>query len=64
MARKATTTNAASSKTTTSKKAGKTSAETLSSESDHAQAAYFNWLGRGAPLWDDQRDWFSVKKGS
>jgi len=64
MAQKATTTKTAPKKTTaTAQRTSATSAKTSLSDAEHAQAAYFNWLKRGAPLWDDQSDWFSVKKG-
>jgi len=39
--------------------AKKPKAAALSGE-DHERAAYLNWLNRGAPLWDDQRDWFEA----
>jgi hypothetical protein len=26
-----------------------------------SEAAYFNWINRGRPLNDDQRDWFEVE---
>ena len=28
---------------------------------DQATAAYYQWLHRGAPLWDDQKDWYAVE---
>ncbi|MDT8318539.1 MAG: DUF2934 domain-containing protein [bacterium] len=56
----------AATKTTTTKKsttkAGsrkKTGAAALSRE-EHERLAYFNWLNRGAPIGDDQRDWFET----
>ena len=36
------------------------SKSSMLSYEDHERAAYFNWLKRGAPLWDDQQDWYSV----
>ncbi len=30
------------------------------SREEHEKAAYFNWLNRGAPAGDDQRDWFET----
>jgi len=39
----------------TTKKAGSTLSQT-----DHESSAYFNWLNRGAPIGDDQRDWFDT----
>jgi len=55
-ATKAMTTKKSTARTRTTKKE-KTTA--LSGE-DHERSAYLNWLNRGAPLWDDQRDWFET----
>jgi len=41
---------------------GRKKSATSFSHEDHAVAAYFNWLNRGAPVGDDQHDWFSVTK--
>lgn len=51
-------------KSTAAKKTG-TTAKTKKSkinfnQQEHEIAAYFNWLNRGAPVGDDQHDWFSV----
>ena len=52
---------AAKTKTSAPKtRAKKTSGQDTFSEEARQRAAYFNWLDRGAPLWDDQSDWFSV----
>lgn len=63
MARKAETTKkAASTKKAAAKSRKKTSSEPVRLECDHAEAAYYKWLQRGAPLWDDQQDWFDVTR--
>ena len=49
------TTRKSTTKTTAKKKTAALSPE------EHARAAYFNWLQRGAPAGDDQRDWFDVE---
>lgn len=52
-------------KRSTAKKTGTTArgrkkTATAYSHQDHEVAAYFNWLNRGAPMGDDQHDWFYV----
>lgn len=32
------------------------------SQEEHETAAYFNWLNRGAPIGDDQYDWFTTMR--
>lgn len=39
---------------------GKKKTITSFSQQEREEAAYFNWLNRGAPIGDDQYDWFSV----
>ena len=62
MARKATTkaTTAAKAPAKRAAKAAPAKKQTGMTEDERQRAAYFNWLNRGAPLWDDQQDWFSV----
>ena len=55
-AAKATTTKKSTSKTT--KRGG--TASTAIDQGEHERAAYFNWINRGAPVGDDQRDWFET----
>lgn len=30
-------------------------------QSEKEEAAYYSWLSRGCPLWDDWRDWFKAE---
>ncbi|MBE9502804.1 MAG: hypothetical protein IME96_01365 [Proteobacteria bacterium] len=62
MARKAPAKKTSTKKATTSTRGKRSSVKKPTLELDHSEAAYFNWLLRGAPLWDDQHDWFSVNK--
>jgi len=47
-------------KTTAKTRKTKAIATAPLSQEDHERAAYFNWLNRGAPIGDDQRDWFDA----
>ncbi len=62
MARKAAakTTSPKTKTTATRTRTAKKSGQKTFPQEDQQRAAYFNWLDRGAPLWDDQRDWFSA----
>ena len=62
MTRKAPAKKASTKKAITSTRGKRLSAKKPTLEFDHAEAAYFNWLQRGTPLWDDQHDWFSINK--
>ena len=38
----------------------RSAAKKTMSDTERAEAAYYNWLNRGTPLWDDQTDWFAA----
>ena len=53
-------TRADSKKTTSLTRKTRAATSASMTGSSHEEAAYYNWLNRGAPLWDDQADWYAA----
>ncbi|MDH3976659.1 MAG: DUF2934 domain-containing protein [Deltaproteobacteria bacterium] len=60
MAQAAATKRSSTAKKTGTAAKGRKKSATKFNHREHEEAAYFSWLNRGAPIGDDQHDWFLV----